>query len=95
LENDAPRSPIASKVGMGGVVVIVALLALLAGAFWFAIWAWTAIEIEMPAGGYVMIVLGVVISLIVGCGLMALMFYSSRRGYDDAARGDRSGDDGR
>jgi hypothetical protein len=49
----------------------------------------------MPAGGYVMIVLGVVISLIVGCGLMALMFYSSRRGYDDAAHGERTGDNGR
>jgi len=26
-----------------------------------------------------------VFSLVVGCGLMALVFYSSRRGYDDAA----------
>jgi hypothetical protein len=26
--------------------------------------------------------LGVVFSVVVGCGLMALVFYSSRRGYD-------------
>ena len=32
----------------------------------------------------------VVFSLIVGCGLMALVFYSSRRGYDDAAYLDRT-----
>ena len=29
--------------------------------------------------------LGIVFSLVVGCGLMALVFYSSRHGYDDAA----------
>jgi hypothetical protein len=29
--------------------------------------------------------LGLLFSLLVGCGLMALMFYSSRHGYDEAA----------
>ena len=94
MQNDMPRSPVPSKVGTGGVVAIAALLGLLAGAAWFAIWAWNAIETEMPAGGYVMVGLGVVISLIVGCGLMALMFYSSRHGYDDAAHRERSDDTG-
>ena len=37
----------------------------------------------MPAVGYLAMALGVVFSLIVGCGLMALLFYSSRHGYDD------------
>jgi len=31
-------------------------------------------------------ILGIVFSLVIGCGLMALMFYSSRRGYDDIDR---------
>jgi hypothetical protein len=31
--------------------------------------------------------LGIIFSLLIGCGLMALMFFSSRRGYDDRARG--------
>lgn len=35
--------------------------------------------------GTVAMVLGVVLSLIVGIGLMTLVFYSSRRGYDDDA----------
>jgi hypothetical protein len=39
----------------------------------------------MPVEGHVAMWLGVVFSLVVGCGLMALVFYSSRRGYDDAA----------
>ena len=28
-------------------------------------------------------ILGIVFSLVIGCGLMALMFYSSRHGYDE------------
>ena len=31
-------------------------------------------------------ILGIVFSLVLGCGLMALMFYSSRHGYDDIDR---------
>ena len=37
--------------------------------------------------------LGVVFSLVVGCGLMALVFYSSRSGYDATPRYDL-GDEG-
>ena len=37
----------------------------------------------MPLAGHVAMWLGIFFSLVVGCGLMALMFYSSRRGYDD------------
>jgi hypothetical protein len=33
--------------------------------------------------GYVALALGVVLSLLLGFGLMALAFYSARRGYDD------------
>lgn len=40
---------------------------------------------EVPAAGYVALVLGVVFSLVVGVGLMALVFYSSRKGYDEPA----------
>ena len=32
----------------------------------------------MPTAGYVAMALGVVFSLVIGCGLMALLFYSSR-----------------
>ena len=40
---------------------------------------------SVPASGYVALVLGVVFSLVVGVGLMALVFYSSRKGYDEPA----------
>ena len=41
----------------------------------------------MPTEGYVALAFGVLFSLVVGCGLMALMFYSSRQGYDDQVGG--------
>ena len=40
----------------------------------------------MPAEGYVALIIGIVFSLAVGVGLMALLFYSSRRGYDEPPR---------
>ena len=36
-------------------------------------------------------ILGVVLSLVVGCGLMALVFYSSRHGYDEPHPPDERG----
>lgn len=60
------------------------LIALLGVALWFAVDTWTAIEgPPMPAAGWVALAGGVIVSLIVGCGLMALLFYSHRHGYDD------------
>jgi hypothetical protein len=35
--------------------------------------------------GWLAMILGIVFTVIVGCGLMGLMFYSSRYGYDDEA----------
>jgi hypothetical protein len=38
---------------------------------------------DVPTSGYAAMAFGVIISLAVGFGLMALLFYSSRKGYDD------------
>jgi hypothetical protein len=46
----------------------------------------------MPVGGYVAMGLGIAFSLVIGCGLMVLMFYSSRYGYDERARGEQTHD---
>ena len=77
---------------MRKLLILIPLVALLAGSVWFAIYSWTAIEgPPVPTEGRVAMGLGIVFSLIVGCGLMALVFYSSRHGYDDAANSN-SGD---
>jgi hypothetical protein len=46
----------------------------------------------MPASLYVAMALGVFFSLVVGCGLMALLFYSARHGYDDPNRDETTND---
>jgi hypothetical protein len=42
---------------------------------------------EIPLYGYIAIAGGVMVSLLVGGGLMALVFYSHRHGYDDDVSG--------
>jgi hypothetical protein len=74
---------------MRRLLIIVPLVGLLALALWFAVYSWNAIEgPPIPTGGYVAMSLGIVFSLVVGCGLMALLFYSSRHGYDAPPRYD-------
>jgi len=69
---------------LGKIVLVLALLGILAAAGWFAADAWLAVSgPPMPTTGYVAMTLGIVFSLLVGCGLMALLFYSSRHGYDE------------
>ena len=69
-------------------ILVTALFALLALSMWFAAYAWNLGGDPIPAYGYVAMAGGVVISLVVGGGLMALVFYSSRHGYDDLSGGD-------
>jgi hypothetical protein len=72
--------------------LVVALLVILAAALWFAASAWLFVGGEpMPTAGYVAMGLGILFSLIIGCGLMALLFYSSRHGYDEPHRADDEG----
>ena len=78
---------------LGPALVLVPLMAILVASIWFAIRGWTAIEgAAIPLAGYVAMGAGIIFTLIVGVGLMSLLFYSRRHGYDDAAdrgRGDR------
>ncbi len=68
------------------------LLLALAGAAWL-LSAWDAVQIGVH--GWIALSLGVVLSLAVGGGLMALVFISSRRGYDDKAHlAPKESDDG-
>ena len=83
----------ASRTKLGSVATIalvaVPLFAILAAAGWYAASAWVSVNgPAMPATGYVAMTLGVIFSLVVGCGLMALLFYSNRHGYDEPHRAD-------
>jgi hypothetical protein len=76
--------------------VAVPLFILLATAAAFSFHVWTQIggDVGMNGNGVAALVIGAGGSLILGGGLMALVFFSSRRGYDDAADLKRP-DDGR
>jgi hypothetical protein len=74
---------------MQKLAIIVPLLLFLAGSVWFVFYVWqTDTGPPLPASGYVAMALGVLFSLVVGIGLMGLVFYSSRHGYDDQGQGD-------
>ena len=69
---------------MRTLALVMSLLVLLGTALWFAVETWVSIEgPPMPTYGWVALAGGVVLSLIVGCGLMGLLFYSHRHGYDE------------
>ena len=71
------------------VLLILSLFGLLAAAIWFAGTAWVHLGGDpIPLYGWFAIGGGVLFSLLVGGGLMALIFYSHRHGYDDLSGGD-------
>lgn len=77
----------ARALSWGAYVLLAALLAMLAAVIWLAVSGWSsAAGTDVPAAGYIALAFGVVVSMVVGVGLMALVFYSSRAGYDEPAR---------
>ena len=71
---------------MKTALVIVGLLALLGVTGGWAIWGWQETAgTAMGFHGWLAMILGVVFTVVVGCGLMGLMFSSSRYGYDERA----------
>jgi sterol desaturase/sphingolipid hydroxylase (fatty acid hydroxylase superfamily) len=71
---------------MKTALVIVGLLALLGVTVGWAIWGWQQTAgTAMGFHGWLAMILGIVFTIVVGCGLMGLMFYSSRYGYDERA----------
>ncbi|MGO4506258.1 hypothetical protein AB4Z51_04500 [Bradyrhizobium sp. 2TAF36] len=78
-----PAPPEAQDSKLARWLVIAVLCAMLVAASVLGYLGWTSTDTSVPASGYVALVLGVVFSLVVGVGLMALVFYSSRKGYDE------------
>jgi membrane glycosyltransferase len=72
------------RMGAGSWAVLIVLLLMLAATFVIVYLGWThAKDADVPISGYVAMAIGVIVSLAVGFGLMALIFYSSRKGYDE------------
>jgi hypothetical protein len=73
-----------ARMGIGSWTLLLALILCLGITVFVSYLGWMLSDgTNMPASGYVAMALGVLFSLGVGVGLMALIFYSSRKGYDE------------
>lgn len=84
-EPEKPVSPTESSrpLGAGGWIAILVLAGFLAAGIYFAVHAWNALAgTSMPPTGWLFLILGIVVTLLLGGGLMGLLFYSSRTGKD-------------
>jgi hypothetical protein len=71
------------RLGPAGWVALIVLAIFLAWAIWYGMHTWAALSgVSMSTAGWVFLVMGVVVTIAVGAGLMALLFYSSRKNYD-------------
>lgn len=71
------------NLGPGGWFAIIVLLGFLAAAIFYAVHAWTTMSgVAISPLGWLFMALGVIFTIGVGGGLMALVFYSSRHDYD-------------
>ena len=68
---------------MARALAIGSLVALLVFVCWIAYDQWEMVNVDIPPWGWLAILGGGGFSLIVGIGLMALMYYSQRHGYDE------------
>jgi hypothetical protein len=64
-------------------LVIAVLLGLLGLTFWAAYRQWILVDVDVPAWAWIALAFGTFLAILVGGGLMALIFYSSRKGYDE------------
>ena len=78
VENSRP-----GRLSGFGAAALLILLGLLGWAVWYGFSSWNALSgVKISPLGWVFMALGVVVTFIVGAGLMALVFYSSRHDMD-------------
>jgi len=77
-DDDGARPGKATWIAVAVAVAVIVLLIGVVAQFWTGLG-----DSGMSAGGWVALVLGVLATLALGIGLMALVFISNRRGYDD------------
>ncbi len=91
MQDDAPRPQGTragslvprSRIGTWAVLTVLVLLLIAAAATGY--FGWTRTDTDVPISGYIAMAFGAIFSIAVGVGLMALLFYSSRAGYDEPA----------
>jgi hypothetical protein len=83
-DRTSTETTMATRMGVGSWIILFVLLSLLVATGVIVYLGWILVSgADVPTSGYVAMALGVIFSLVVGFGLMALLFYSSRKGYDE------------
>ncbi|MGH7074267.1 MAG: hypothetical protein ACREFD_08725 [Stellaceae bacterium] len=86
LPRAAARRDAARRSFHVGVAVFVACL------FCIGVYAWFSLrDSDLSVAAVIALALGVVLTGALGIGLMTLIFYSSRQGFDDEVGGGRGG----
>jgi hypothetical protein len=81
--DDKPEDASGSGLSTFGIIAIVIMLGMLGWAGWYAVQSWNAMSgVEMSPLGWVFMAMGVVVTFLLGAGLMVLIFYSSRNDMD-------------
>jgi hypothetical protein len=72
-----------ARLSGAGWIAVVVLVAFLTVSIWYGIAGWRALgDVEMSTFGWIALIAGSFITVAVGAGLMALVFYSSRHDMD-------------
>lgn len=68
----------------GPLTLILSLMGLLAASCGFAWYVWRELgDVAITPQGYMALAAGIGVTLLLGIGLMWLVYFSHRRGYDD------------
>jgi hypothetical protein len=83
MQLNAPEKEENSQLSAAGWIALAILGGLFFVSLWYAIKVWTSMAgVHMSGWGWFTLVLGIVVTIGLGGGLMALVFYSSRHDYD-------------
>jgi len=80
---DSPEKDRESRLSPAGWIALAVLLGFFFVSLWYAVKVWSSMAgVQMSGWGWLFLVLGIVVTIGLGAGLMALVFYSSRHDMD-------------
>ena len=78
MSEPSVHEPKRAPLGPGGWLAVIVLVV----SIWFAFYGWNLTDGQVSTNGMIALTLGIVFSMLLGGGLMALVFWSNRKGYD-------------
>ncbi len=80
---NAPEKDENTRLSAAGWIALAVLVGFLLVSLWYAVKVWSSMAgVHMSGWGWMFLILGIVVTVGLGAGLMALVFYSSRHDMD-------------